>query len=95
MRDKLTKFLPVVLLMFSMSCAYSSKYGKCVGFFEPEDPKLTYSISVGNAAWTIVGFEMVIPPIVWAMSCAKCPDGTKKHEYSSADPFDKIIESKR
>lgn len=82
-----TLFLSFVLL--ASGCAFHSQYGKCIGLLDQPDPNLEYEVSIGNAFWTIVGFEMVIPPVVWAVSCVKCPVGPKPVPVSCLDPLDK------
>ena len=76
------KNLVLIGSLFFTSCAYSSSYGPCIGLMDKPDPELNYKVSVGNAVWTVIGFELVIPPIVWAATCVKCPTGVKQKSVS-------------
>ena len=71
------KYLVCLVLFLSVSCKGSTEYGECLGIVEDGDPKLQYKVSVRNAFWSIVGFETIIAPILWATSYAKCPEGLK------------------
>jgi hypothetical protein len=68
-----------LLLAAALSaCSGATSHGACVGLDESDrDPTLEYRISVRNAFWSFMGFEMVLPPILWLTSYAYCPVGKK------------------
>lgn len=69
----------VVLMMLSCfmfaSCTTRTEYGECIGAFDTPNPNLQYSTSGWNVAMGVIGFEMLVPPIVVIASCTKCPVG--------------------
>ena len=69
------KFLAVISLMAVCTCSGSNQYGKCVGIMEKENPKLEYNINIWNTFWSAIGFEWILPPVLWVTSYAKCPIG--------------------
>lgn len=69
----------IFILLFLISCSGSNKYGECVGFSDSErNPNLIYEVSVGNAIWTVLGFETIIAPILWATDYVYCPVAKKE-----------------
>ncbi len=58
-------------------CASSTEYGACVGLTDDKDPKLIYKLSVRNLFWGIVGFELILPPIIVAVDEIYCPVARK------------------
>lgn len=82
---KTLKNFTIAMCLLVASCAYSTKYGKCIGWLDKEDPELEYSVSVRNAFWSFIALETVVAPIVWGFGCAKCPTGLKRTERASCD----------
>ena len=70
------KLLTIATLIFCSACTGSTEYGECVGLNNDDrDPALRYKVSVWNAAWSVIGFETVIAPVLWATDYAYCPVG--------------------
>lgn len=71
--------LAVCLLVVLCGCESSTNYGMCVGAFEnnDRDPKLVYKISTINVAVAVVGFELIVPPVVVIANETFCPVGEK------------------
>lgn len=59
------------------SCESETELGKCVGVLQGDrrDPQLAYDLSVWNAFWGVVGFELILPPIMWLHHETYCPTG--------------------
>jgi len=72
------KILILGIMLTLASCSGSNKYGECIGVTEDGDPKLSYKISVRNTIWSVLGFETIIAPVLWATDYAKCPTGFKR-----------------
>ena len=87
----LTSALVALALITTTACKSETKYGECVGFDGSDrDPKLTYDISVRNAVWSVLGFEMILPPVLWATDYAYCPDGFALPELE-AEPVEPTV----
>jgi hypothetical protein len=72
------KLLMVLLISMTLiGCTERTSYGECIGFDEDEDPTLKYKVDIGNAVISIILFETIIVPIIWALEEAKCPVGKK------------------
>ena len=74
--------MKALVLIFGLSiaalgCSGSTEYGECIGVVEDGEPNLKYKVSIRNAFWSIIGFETIIAPILWATDYAKCPVGNK------------------
>lgn len=74
MKRLLTAFALATFLL-STSCAFETQYGECIGFDDDPDPTLVYEVSTRNVIWTVLGSESVVPIVVWALECVKCPVG--------------------
>lgn len=73
------KLLLLAVVMLSLTgCKGSTEFGECVGFgASKSDPALVYELSTRNFVWSVIFFETVIAPVVWALEYAMCPVGTK------------------
>lgn len=67
------KGIALALLLLS-GCAFRNDNGACIGIFEKEKAGVEYRIDAWNTAWSIIGFELIFPPVLWVTSCAKCPE---------------------
>ena len=67
------KALLLVLMLTLASCSGSNQLGECIGIADEGQPHLVYKTSVRNTVWSFIGIEMILPPILWATSYAKCP----------------------
>lgn len=77
MWEKMKKIFTVCLVVLMMGCASGNKYGKCIGLNGKEKPTLEYEYSTWNVVWGIIGFELLIPPVIVLMNELKCPVGPK------------------
>lgn len=65
-------------LLFSLSaCTSSTKYGRCVGLNQAENPIYKYEYNGWNIGLAIVFAELVAPPIIVVLNESKCPVGKK------------------
>lgn len=71
------KYIMLSLLVMLSGCTSSTQYGKCIGNWDDENPKLVYKVSARNIALGIIFFEMVIPPVEVLINGTKCPVGNK------------------
>ena len=62
----------LVLLLLS-SCSGHRDLGECIGVVDEGDPKLVYETDVRNTVWSVIAFQTLIAPILWATDYAKCP----------------------
>jgi len=68
------KLLLALSLTLSLaSCTGGNDLGECIGIIAEEDPSLKYELSIRNTAWSAIGAEMILPPVLWATHYAKCP----------------------
>lgn len=70
------KYFAALILL--CSCTGSTEFGDCVGFGpDSRKPELKYEVSTRNAMWSIIGWETIIAPVLWATDYAYCPVGKK------------------
>ena len=83
---KNTKLLSagLLLLVALSSCTASTEHGECVGIMEEGRPDLNYKLSGRNLAWSILGLEMLFPPVLWATDYAMCPSGPRSKRGAPA-----------
>ncbi len=63
----------IMSLLLLASCSGRNEYGECVGLASDKKPNLKYEVSVRNAFWSVVGFQTIIAPILWATDYVYCP----------------------
>jgi hypothetical protein len=71
------KYLLILLVLFSIGCTESTKYGKCIGISDKEDSKLDYRYSTNNIIVAIIFWETIFAPIIVLLDEVKCPEGPK------------------
>lgn len=71
------KMLLITFMLLNSSCSGKNKHGECIGIIDKGDPKLAYELSGWNLGWSLIGFEMILPPVLWATDYAKCPVARK------------------
>lgn len=76
--------LTTLLALSLTSCTDSNDLGECIGIAEDGRSDLNYKISIRNAFWSVVGFETIIAPILWATDFAKCPTSYKQANIKSS-----------
>lgn len=70
--------LAIIVVLISLAgCVSKTQYGPCIGAFEEKDPHLIYKLSVWNVAMAIIGFELILPPVVVLVNETLCPVGRK------------------
>lgn len=69
-----------MFLLTAFTCKGSTEFGECVGYSnkEKKNPKAVYEVSIRNAVWTILGFEMAIPVVLYFLYYVECPVKLKK-----------------
>lgn len=72
------KLFFIVIIFILVGCATRTEYGKCIGFFQKEDPKLEYHPSAYNISLAVVfSWVFLVPPIYVAIDSTYCPIGNK------------------
>lgn len=73
------KLILLAALALSLTgCENGTEFGECVGLSDSQrDPGLVYEVSTRNAIVSIIFFETLVVPVVWALEHAYCPVGTK------------------
>lgn len=69
--------LTIALVLLS-ACTSKTEFGPCVGVTDDKDPKLTYKVSVWNAALGVIFSEMILPPILVLANETYCPIATTR-----------------
>jgi len=71
------RFVAVLTLVALSGCECSREVGgrevDCIGAFDDADPGYRYKVSIRNVAFTILGSTTIAIPIVWLVSCVRCP----------------------
>jgi len=73
---KKTLILAALAALVLTGCTDSTKYGKCIGILDKENPGLQYSVSTWNLVVDFLFSETVVVPVVGVLSEFKCPEGT-------------------
>lgn len=71
------KYILITILLLLMGCTSSTKYGKCIGFFDDKDSKLEYKANGANIFLAIFFHELIIPPVAVVLYETYCPVGVK------------------
>jgi hypothetical protein len=65
----------LALALVLVGCESETRHGPCIGVFDTPDPALVYKVSARNAIVSLIGFELVFPPVIWLVADFRCPSG--------------------
>lgn len=76
MKNFITTLIIAATLTLS-ACKSETEHGECIGITDAGHPDLNYKLRGRNLAWSIIGFETLFAPVLWATDFAMCPVSTK------------------
>jgi len=71
------KIIAIVIILGLTACSDHTDFGRCISPFADGKPELEYEIDTWNTVWSVIGFEMIFPPVLWAVKYGRCPIGKK------------------
>lgn len=70
--------LTITICLLNTGCTSKTEFGQCIGILDERDPNLVYKVHVGNMVISLLGLELILPPVYWFSQYALCPIEEKK-----------------